>query len=208
VTGAAAAGATPDMFAPLGHGLAIPPARPREPIARAAEISACRDFRWTLRRRWGPGPEIGWCMLNPSDADGNRDDPTVRECVAFSTAWGFSALVIVNFIPYRSPSPRAMLAWRMRMTGNALIENARRADAALAPCVMQVAAWGCVAPILLDDLRRFLAPAISSRGPWHCLGTTADGSPKHPLARGRHRTPRDARPQQFDIARVFAKAAA
>lgn len=28
---------------------------------------------------------------------------------------------------------------------------------------------------------------------WHCLGTTADGSPIHPLARGRNRVPDDAK---------------
>lgn len=38
----------------------------------------------------------------------------------------------------------------------------------------------------------------SGHEPWpdiHCLGRSADSSPLHPMARGRHRVPDDAHPQ-------------
>lgn len=35
-------------------------------------------------------------MLNPSRADATDDDPTVRRCLGFASAWGYGSLLIHN----------------------------------------------------------------------------------------------------------------
>jgi hypothetical protein len=64
-----------------------------------------------------------------------------------------------------------------------------------------VACWGAIA---LDDLWVDAIVEEIQAGPEpypdiYCLGTTSSGAPKHPLARGRHRVPRD---QQFALWRA------
>jgi len=41
-------------------------------------------------------PACGWIMLNPSRADATDDDPTVRRCLGFASAWGYGSLLIHN----------------------------------------------------------------------------------------------------------------
>ncbi len=35
-------------------------------------------------------------MLNPSTADAEQDDPTIRRCVGYAKAWGFGSYIAVN----------------------------------------------------------------------------------------------------------------
>jgi hypothetical protein len=44
-------------------------------------------------------------MLNPSKADANIDDPTLRRCINFAKSWDFGSLIVVNLFAYRSASP-------------------------------------------------------------------------------------------------------
>ena len=58
----------------------LPPA-----TAGAARISACGRYRWWLERRWHRGqPMLLFIGLNPSRADGLRDDPTLRRLQGFA----------------------------------------------------------------------------------------------------------------------------
>ena len=74
-------------------------------MERAADISSDGLYRWTLRRRWGDGDDVVWVMLNPSTADANKDDPTLRRIIQFSDGWGYGGLLVVNLLPFRSSNP-------------------------------------------------------------------------------------------------------
>src|SRR4026208_2484913 len=59
-------------------------------MTRAATISACTRYRYSLRRTWAEGCAIVcFIMLNPSTADADIDDPTIRRCIGFGKSWNF-----------------------------------------------------------------------------------------------------------------------
>jgi len=75
-------------------------------IERKASFSHCKRYRYQLLRRWEGG--IGRCVivgLNPSTADAQNDDPTIRRCMGFAQDWGFNELIMVNLFAYRTPHP-------------------------------------------------------------------------------------------------------
>src|SRR5258707_10232275 len=64
----------------------------------------------------GAGKPIGepetvlFVMLNPSTADGQGDDPTIRKCVGFAQRWGYDRMKVVNLFAYRATDPRMLLS--------------------------------------------------------------------------------------------------
>lgn len=177
--------------------VAQPLRRPVEPIARAAAIDG--NMRWTLHRRWGEGPTVAWGMLNPSDADGLRDDPTLWRIMGFSLRLGFGGLVVGNRYPFRSPSPADLRAWWAQHpseTADAYQRNQCEVGRAFAAADFHIAAWGNSDPD--PDQAPFWLEAVANEAgrefAWHCMGTNKDGTPKHPLARGVHRIADDFKP--------------
>jgi hypothetical protein len=166
-------------------------------MIRSAAISRCGRYRWWLKREWDDGPAIAWIMLNPARADDKRDDPTIRRVIHFSKSWGFGAAAVVNLYPFRSTLPAECRGWTTS-SPTILRKQMRENDRIIAEIAQGtgsiLAAWGTVgwaqerAKLLVADLVRAGAP------PLQCLGTTLDGSPLHPMARGRKRVPDDQLP--------------
>jgi len=173
---------------------------PQEPIARDAYVRD--DYRFWLRRAWGSGPQIGWIMLNPSRADALRDDPTLWRIMGFSLRWGYGALTVVNLYPYRTPDVDALRRWRSNakdVVATMFTGNATLAAHELRACDMIVAAWGNGADridtlFFIDRCDTEYRRLTGKRLRLWSIGTTADGDPKHPLARGKHRVPDDFKP--------------
>lgn len=186
----------------------LAPQRPsfprREDIVRKAEMGRAGQFkvRWSLTRAWGSGPAIAWFGLNPSNADGERDDPTMWREIGFSFRWGYGSLVKFNIEPFVSSKPaemRRMIAdTRSAFTGRH--ENAEyiRAFLRAAPDTTLVAAWG--AGVDYQRAAEFISSLFwdwHDWPKWFCLGLTSGGSPIHTLARGKHRVPDDAKLKPF-----------
>ena len=55
-------------------------------------------------------PPIAFCLLNPSTADENKDDPTVARCRRFAVAWGYGDVIVLNAFAYRATDPKDMKA--------------------------------------------------------------------------------------------------
>lgn len=74
-----------------------------------AELSADRTYRYRLWRRWDSELfPVVWVMLNPSTADENFDDPTIRKCIGFARRWGYGGIEVVNLYAYRSTDPKQL----------------------------------------------------------------------------------------------------
>ncbi len=162
-------------------------------MRRSAIISDCEDYRVELRRIWNDDlPLLVVCMLNPSRADHEVEDPTLLTLIHFARLWGYGGLLIVNLYSYRSPSPKVMFAVGERAVGP---ENDQYLAAAVAYARenggLLLVAWGNGG----NDRSDWFVQFVQSSGVGMiCLGTTLSGAPKHPMARGLHRIPRDQMP--------------
>ncbi|MGD9836042.1 MAG: DUF1643 domain-containing protein [Piscinibacter sp.] len=117
-------------------------------------------------------------MLNPSTADADLDDPTIRRCLGYARAWDLGGLEVVNLYAYRATKPaRLQRVTRAEAVGP---DNDCYIWGAARRCREVVCAWGAHHMVdrrareVLDLLRR--AGAMPT-----CLATTVDGHPSHPL---------------------------
>lgn len=148
-------------------------------VKKTARISSDGAYRYRLTRYWGPGPMLPFVMLNPSTADANIDDPTIRRCMSFARREGMGGIVAANLYALRATDPKALkLVNNPAGVGNsdALAEIAGDAKAYDVPLVC---AWGAHGTILstyqaCDELKSGGARLV-------CLGKTKDGFPRHPL---------------------------
>jgi hypothetical protein len=65
-------------------------------MEKGAMFTPTREHRYVLWRRWGEGPAVNFIGLNPSTADEQEDDPTIRRCIGFARNWGYDALVTLT----------------------------------------------------------------------------------------------------------------
>ena len=73
-------------------------------------FSQDREFRYTLWRQWGRVVKtVAFIGLNPSTADEQVDDPTVRRCIRFAKDWGYDAMWMMNIFAFRATDPKVML---------------------------------------------------------------------------------------------------
>lgn len=141
-------------------------------------------YRYRLDRWWGDGPRVAWVMLNPSTADAEVDDPTIRRCIAFTRAWGYAGMTVVNLHPLRTADPR-VLAGVLRddriddREVDACRRNLEEIDRALDDAALIIAAWGAQWRGGMSESRRRLLDRYRDR--LHCLGLTKQGEPRHPL---------------------------
>jgi hypothetical protein len=147
---------------------------------REATLSPDGVYRYTLGRRWGQGARrVVFVMLNPSTADANVDDPTIRKCVGFSKRWGFDALTVVNLFAFRATKPKVLFDAGYPVGP----ENDRYIASECATAERVVVAWGAhIQPDYMHARRvvRMLRGLVRG-GELYCLGLTDSGSPRHPL---------------------------
>lgn len=146
----------------------------------AAELSADGAYRYGLWRSWwdGTGEQSGvcWVMLNPSTADAYVDDATIRRCVGFSRAWGYTGLSVVNLFAYRTHNPKRLLEAEDPVgPGNWYWLGLEMENADQVVC-----AWGSSWPSPYAEHVTAVARLAADRGAV-CLGTTKAGEPRHPL---------------------------
>lgn len=149
-------------------------------MTNGCTFSLCRCYRYTLEHVMDPLlplRRIMWIGLNPSTADEQQLDPTLRRIRGFSQAWGFTAFVMTNVFAFRATVPADMKAqadpvgpdndyWLGRMASD---------------CEVVVAAWGKHGAHAGRAAKVFEKLSPLTRSGLVCLGRNGDGSPKHPL---------------------------
>lgn len=150
-------------------------------MIRTATISTCDRYRYRLERIWDADRFSAlWIMLNPSTADGTRDDATIRRCVSFSKGWLCGGIVVVNLFGLRATHPRDL---RASEAPNGPDNDQHLRIVAARSWGRVVAAWGCSGGRLASNRAIELmtgSGALAGIG-MKCLGMTKDGSPRHPV---------------------------
>ena len=153
-------------------------------MIKNAEISPDRLYRYNLSRLWldvgHPLNLLNVVMLNPSTADAEQDDPTIKRLMHRAMTEGYNGIVVNNLYAFRSAYPSVLLNRWAR--GLELIgpDNDDRLAAAALQAKATLVAWGCHVLVHKRD-RKVLDLLYAAGRPVLCLGLTAEGFPKHPL---------------------------
>lgn len=144
----------------------------------AATLSPCRTYRYSLERSWSDD-NCAPCLfigLNPSTADAELDDPTIRRCIRFARDWGHTGLLMGNLFALRSTDPRALVGHRDPVGPENDLAIASMAERS----TRVVVAWGAT-DMGLHASRAWDVLQLIGLSRVVCLGRTKDGYPRHPL---------------------------
>ncbi len=155
-----------------------PRKKKQTPLITGAEFSDDRKYRYALWRTWAEGKGVvAFVGLNPSTADEVDNDPTIRRCINYAKAWGYSGIVMLNLFAFRTKSPKEMkdAAFPVGPDNDYWLEHYYDiAD-------LVVCAWG-------NDGRHFkrdqmILKTFYEAGIWevNVLRITGSGQPGHPL---------------------------
>ncbi len=147
---------------------------------RGASLSDDGHYRYRLWRLWDSClPIMVWIMLNPSTADANEDDPTIRKCIGFAKANHHGGIIVVNLFAWRSTDPKEL----------------PRVSDPIGPDNDEHIRWACAAPLLATVVagwgvskwaeKRAVTVKVLIRGgvgrDIKCFRRSESGAPWHPL---------------------------
>ena len=122
---------------------------------------------------------IAFCMLNPSTADANIDDPTITRCCGFARREGAGGIIVVNLSPWRATDPRDLE--RAHQAREDVLWEDHNVDAVATAWRLSskfVVAWGAG---ILPWMNRAALTVRRAAPERYCLGKTKSGEPRHPL---------------------------
>lgn len=145
------------------------------------------DYRYSLIRIFplSDGPKYAFFGINPSTADSQEDDATVRKWKGFVARWGGSQFVVGNCFAARSTDVKGLAKMEDpigKRNDECLRAICEQSDI-LIPC------WGSRQKIpnhlheRVDKVARLVLRYACGK-PVMCFGKTSSGDPKHPLMLG------------------------
>jgi hypothetical protein len=149
----------------------------------SAIISECGLYRYRLERQFGDGPTMLFVMVNPSTADAEKDDQTIRKCIGFAKRAGYGRILVGNKFAFRSTDVSLLRA----ASDPVGPENDVHLDVLMSQADRVVVAWGQLAklPETLRNRWKDIVRLADSRGrALHAFGVNADKHPKHPQMTG------------------------
>jgi len=145
----------------------------RSPKGALFSHDVVRRYRYVLWRHVAAGSRILLIVgLNPSTADEDVNDPTIRRCMGFAERWGYSRLLMVNLFAHRATKPK-VLHDELDPVGP---ENDRWLRQSIDVADFTLAAWGNNG--LWGDRHEQVKAMLKDP---HCLGRTKKHAPRHPL---------------------------
>lgn len=150
----------------------------------SAIISPCGKFRYRLEREvQAEGKVFAYFGVNPSTADAELDDATVRKWRGFTKVNGGQRFIVGNVWAYRSTDVKALA----KATDPEGPDNWSHIQRIIDEADILVPCWGSetkVPPSMRTAFPKLWLRLIESGKPVKCFGLTQDRSPKHPLMLG------------------------
>lgn len=149
-----------------------------ESTHKSAVISTDGLYRYQLTRRWGVSGSLSFVMLNPSTADADVDDPTIRRCIGFAKRENYGGIKIYNLFAFRATKPSDLykasdpVGEDNRMWLKAMLRDSKHG-------LPVICGWGAHEARGEDQWLRSKAEYFGAA--LHCLGCTKSGAPRHPL---------------------------
>jgi len=110
--------------------------------------------------------------LNPSTADEEADDPTIRRCVNYAKSLGYGGFMMVNLFAYRTTLPSNLKKVKYPVgteNDKYIVTLSKKAD-------ITVAVWGNNGNLYSRDKQ-----VLSLVSSLMCLKVNKSGQPAHPL---------------------------
>ena len=139
-----------------------------------ASFSEDRTHRYALWRDWAPGARCLFIGLNPSVADHEKDDPTIRKCIGFAKRWGFNGICMLNLFTQVTTDPKKLKPEPL----NAEAARLMMGHASMAEKV--ICCWGAFEEATTGLVRIYDALQLARVKTLYCLGKTKSGAPRHP----------------------------
>lgn len=142
-----------------------------------AYLSTDRRYRYWLLRVWDAAkPVITVIGVNPSTADEDTDDATIRKVIGFARRLGYGGCLMLNVAAFRATDPVACRGAYAPIgffnTTAFMLETMLRFKTSTT-----VAAWGKNGRFFPHECQMILEDIPDL---W-CWGRNKDGTPRHPL---------------------------
>lgn len=135
-----------------------------------AQFSECGKYRYALWRIWNDSkPLVMFVGLNPSTADEDSDDPTIRRLYGFANSWGYGGFYMMNLFAYVTAYPKEL------QTVEPVGQNDTWLREIGSKCERVVFAWGKF------GFKEREAELMKMFPLAYAIALNKDGSPKHPL---------------------------
>ena len=150
-------------------------------MEKSAILSADRKYRYVLTRIWDEKkPTVVFIGLNPSTADEEVDDETIRKCIGYAKRWGYGKLIMVNLFAFRSTDPSML----KRVEDPVGPDNGSYIQKCVSESNLVIACWGNHGKLLNRD-----KALMGSLPNLVCLKRNKNGTPHHPLYLSKDITP-------------------
>jgi hypothetical protein len=155
-------------------------------VRSSAIISPCGKYRYSLTRelRETGGRKAAIIMVNPSTADADKDDPTIRRLLGFAelAANDWRQITVANLFAYRATDIKELRS--LNYADAVGPENDQTLEQIMTMANVVVVGWGPTSklpPHLRNRWHDIRQLATEADAGLFCWGVAKDGHPRHPL---------------------------
>lgn len=140
---------------------------------QGAEFSPCGKYWYKLWRIWDPALPKAMCIgLNPSTANAEDNDPTIRNLIQMLTTLGYGGFYMTNLFAIVSSDPDVLLSEEIDLQLN----NEEKLKQVSAICQDVIVCWG-----MFPQAKKRIPEVLPQYPHAKCFGWNKDGTPWHPM---------------------------